>query len=322
MQTPEIIVRSYRVQDAKLLEDARIVCGIFKQDYTDLVEFDPTLADPFIDNYLVQITDAEQVDPDSLVLDQQTQMTVEVDTAMKKGRNTYQALKYFIERAFPKSPTIWNEFGYNDYTKVQASHAHFIQFYIQLYKTAVKYAVQLDKVGYDATRIAKLNDISQSLQNGNTTQEMFKNTRPVSTQERIVALNGIWDTLSRIRRAGKLTYIENFAKQKRYYGVSNTATKPITEGSVPANAVSNVRNNDFTADTMLTLKNTGGTALRFGLCQSATEVPAETGIIVDSQTEQTISVAQLGDFDNTYTFINVVNLSTKAAGSYQLTILE
>lgn len=322
MQIPEIIVRAYRVQDAQLLEDARIMCGVFKQDYADLTDFDPTLADPFIDDYLIQITTAEQVDPDSLVLDQQTQMTAEVEKAMKKGRNTYQALKYFIERAFPKSLTIWNEFGYNDYAKAQLTHPQFIQFYIQLHKTAVKYASQLDKVGYDATRIAQLNDVSQSLQNANTNQGLFKNTRPVNTQDRIVALNGIWDTLSRIRRAGKLTYIENSAKQKRYYGVSNTATKPITEGNVPANAVSNVRNDDFTADTMLILKNTGGTALRFGLCQSATEVPAETGIVVDSQTEQTISVAQLGDFDDTYTFINVVNLSTKAAGSYQLTILE
>lgn len=322
MQTPEIIVRAYRGQDAKMLEDARIMRGIFEQDYPDLVEFDPTLTDPFIDDYLVQITAAEQVDPDSLVLDQQTQMTAEVEIAMKKGRNTYQALKYFIERAFPNSPTIWNEFGYNDYAKVHSSHPHFIQFYIQLHKTALKYASQLDQVGYDATRIAKLNDTSKSLQNANTNQGLFKNTRPVNTQERILTLNGIWDTLSRIRRAGKLTYIENFAKQKRYYGVSNTATKPITEGNVPANAVSNVRSNDFTADTMLILKNTGGTALRFGLCKSATEVPAETGIVVNSQTEQTISVAQLGDFDDTYTFINVVNLSSKAAGSYQLTILE
>ena len=322
MQTPEIIVRAYRMPDAQLLEDAHLMCRIFKQDYVDLTDFDPTLTDPFIDNYQIQITAAEQLDPDSVVLDQQTQITADLEAIMKKGRNTYQALKYFIERAFPKSPTIWNEFGYNDYAKAQSSHPQFIQFYIQLHKTAVKYASQLDKVGYDATRIAKLNDTSQSLQNTNTNQGLFKNTRPVNTQDRIVALNGIWDTLSRIRRAGKLTYIENFAKQKRYYGVSNTATKPITEGSVPANAVSNVRNDDFTADTMLTLKNTGGTALRFGLCKSATEVPAETGITVDSQTEQTISVAQLGDFDDSYTFINVVNLSTKAAGSYQLTILE
>lgn len=322
MQTPDAILRLYKMPDAEMLEAARVTIAFFKQDYVDLLAFDSTLADPFIDDYLTEINNVEQIDTDAVILDQQTQVTLSVEDAMKNGRNAYQALKYFIERGFPNRTAVWNEFGYNDYAAARLSQPTFIQFLIQLHKTAVKYSAELTAVGYDAVRIAKLAVLAQQLQESNTKQELFKGTRPVTTQERVIQLNKIWGILSRIRKAGKITYIDNFAKQQRYLGVSTTVSKPITEGKVAPNAVSNVLNGGFTMETAINLRNTGDTALRFGLCQTATEVPAETGITLNAGAEKNITIDQLGDFDATYTFVNVVNLSTMASGSYELSILE
>lgn len=322
MQTADVILRLYKMTDAEMLEAARVTVGFFKQDIVDLSAFDPTLADPFIDDYLTEINDIEQIDSDSVVLDQQTQVTLSVEDAMKNGRNGYQTLKYFIERSFPNRTAVWNEFGYNDYAAARASQPSFIQFLIQLHKTAVKYTTELTAVGYDAARIATLAVLAQQLQDLNTKQELFKGTRPVTTQERVIQLNKIWSTLSRIRKAGKITYLDNFAKQQRYLGISTTVSKPITEGKVAPNAVSNALNGGFAMETALNLRNTGDTALRFGLCQTATEVPAETGITINAGAEKNITIDQLGDFDATYTFVNVVNLSAIASGSYELTILE
>ena len=322
MQIPDPITRVYKLTDAEMLEAARVTHGYFMEDKADFLAFDPTLVDPFADNFLMSIDAIELFPSNDQLLDQQVQKTLTVEDAMKQGRNGYQTLKYFIERAFPQKIAIWNEFGYNDYERVRSTQPAFIQFLIQLHQTALKYKTELNSVGYDIGRIDSIAQWAKDLQQSNTTQEMFKGNRPVSTQKRVEQLNNVWEIIRRIRRVGKLVYMDNFARQQRYLSKSTAAgSKPLT-GEVAPSSVSNVLSGGFNAETAFNLHNTGDTLLRFALGKNGSEVPDASGITLNPGAEQNVTAAQLGEFDDQHTFINVLNLSGEAKGNFEVNLLE
>ncbi|QQS28458.1 MAG: hypothetical protein IPM47_16590 [Sphingobacteriales bacterium] len=324
MATPNDKTRDFGGADADMLEAARVTHGHFVEDYDEMIAFDETLEDPFADNFLAAIDAAQLLTVDNVVIDQQAEKTQTVEDAMKKGRNGFQALKYFIELAFPNNQAKWNQFGYNDYEEQSRSQAKFIQFLYMVHQRAVENQAALNAVGCTNVRIAGIKTLADNIQVFNLDQELFIDDRPVGTETRILALNSIWATVRRIRRAGKIIWGEadNFGKYQRYLGESAPSSGNPLTGNVPASSVIKILSGGFTATTAYKLENTGGTSLRFGLCQTDTEVPAETGITLAAGTEQNITVAMLGEFDETHIFINVLNLSSEAAGSYKVTLLE
>ncbi len=322
MAAPKKETRKFAMSDPDLLEAARLTHGYFETDKVDMVAFDGTVADPFADDYLAEIDAVEAMSGDDIIIDELAESTVTVEEAMSAGRYGFQSLKYFIERAFPEDVTIWNQFGYNDYETDNRSQARFIQFLLKAHKTSVKYAAKLNTVGCTNARIAGIKTLAEDLQDFNQEQETKKGTRPEDTENRVKGLNRIWATLSRIRRLGKLVYVSNFGKYQRYLGPSASSSGNPLSGTVPASSVIKILSGGFTAETPFKLHNVGDTSLRFGLCETATEVPAETGITLAPGTEQNITVSMLGEYDETHTFINVLNLSSEAAGKYKVTLLE
>ncbi len=322
METPKKETRKFGMSDPDMLEDARLIHGYFETDKVDMIAFDATMDDPFADDFLAEIDAAEALSGDDQLIDVLVEATETVEEAMTKGRNGFQTLKYFIERAFPENKSVWDQFGYNDYEKASRSQSRFIQFLLKAHKWAVKYTVQLNAVGCTNARIAEIKTLAENIQSFNLDQETEKGTRPEETDNRIKALNRIWATLSRIRRAGKLIYFNNFGKYQRYLGPSATSSGNPLTGTVATSSVKKVLEGGFTASTPFKLQNIGDTSLRFGLCQTATEIPAETGITLAPGAEQNITVNMLGEYDETHTFINVLNLSSEAAGKYKVTFLE
>ncbi|QQS31321.1 MAG: hypothetical protein IPM47_10555 [Sphingobacteriales bacterium] len=322
MTIPKKEIRKFGLSDADMLEEARLTHSYFETDKVDMVAFDATMDDPFADDFLAEIDAVEEIPDDDIIIDELTESTRTVEEAMEAGRRAYQQLKYFIENAFVNEQTIWNQFGYNDYEKKNRSQASFIQFLFNAHKTSFKYATELNAVGCTNARIAEIKTLAEEIQTFNIAQESKKGTRPVGTESRIKMLNSIWSTLSRIRRAGKLIYFDNFGKYQRYLGHrASSSTNPVT-GTVPASSVVKVISGGFVAETPFNFKNTGDTTLRFGLCQTATEIPDESGITLAPGESQIKTVEMLGDYDETHTFINVLNLSSEATGRYEVTYLE
>jgi len=273
MATPNDKTRDFGGSDADMLQAARVTHGHFVEDYDEMIAFDATLEDPFADDFLASIDAAQLLPVDNVVIDQQAEKTETVEDAMKKGRNGFQAMKYFIELAFPNNQTIWNQFGYNDYEEENRSQAKFIQFLYMLHQRAVEHQAALNDVGCTNARIAEIKTLADKIQAFNLSQELFIDNRPVGTETRIKALNRIWATVRRIRRVGKIIWAEadDFGKYQRYLGESAPSSSNPLTGNVPASSVIKILSGDFTATTAYKLENTGGTSLRFGLCQSATE---------------------------------------------------
>jgi len=226
MSKPEETKRVYAMSDAAALELEKTIRGCFVQDQTDFIAFDGRFSSPFETDWLNEITAAEEEAKDNNVVTQQSGLTTEVTRLMEESKKIFQSSKYHIEKAFPASTAVLNEFGYRDYDKARQAQNKMIQFMNQFYKTAVKYSAQLIAKGFTQAKIDEIASLKTALDVANQKQEAFKKDRGVLTQERVGKLNTAWQRMQDVCNAAKYVYPENYAKQARYIISESKGTPP------------------------------------------------------------------------------------------------
>jgi len=226
MSKPEETKRVYAMRDAAALELEKTIRGCFVQDQADFIAFDGRFSSPFETDWLNEITAAEEEAKDNNVVTQQSGLTTEVTRLMEESKKIFQSSKYHIEKAFPASTAVLNEFGYRDYDKARQAQNKMIQFMNQFHKTAVKYSAQLFAKGFTQTKIDEIGSIKTALDDANQKQEAFKKDRGVLTQERVGKLNTAWQRMQDVCSAAKYVYPENYAKLARYITSESKGTPP------------------------------------------------------------------------------------------------
>lgn len=319
MQLPEDISRNFSLSDADVFVKSKVIHRHFVDDLADFIAFDPTFADPFAADFLAKIDAAQIMFSDRSIVTTQAVATDVVEKSMRKGREGYRFLMFFVAKAFPKDKSVWIEFGFKDYRRTKKSQTGFFNFLKQAHQTAVKYAAELNAAGFDNVRIEEIKTLADTLLANDLKQEEWKGLRPVSARKRIKALNEIWTTVRIIRRAGKLIYADDYGKYQRYLGEKQAKSKRLITREIQPSSIANVVKSKFTAETTFKLHNTGTTQLLFGLCKNMTQVPNVSGIILEAGAEQTLTAATLGKYDKSHTFINAFNLSDETIGKFVLT---
>jgi Carboxypeptidase regulatory-like domain len=243
---PEPILKDFRITNPDMIQDARTKHGAYVEDLADFTDFDPDFDAAYGNTFELAIDDAEAMDDDETVLDQQAQLTVAIETEMKNCRNKYQDSKPFIVKAFPDDVAIQNEFGFNDYKKAQESQAVFTKFMLKFHAVATKYKVQLIAKNYTQLKIDEILTRYTALKDADIAQELFIKNRPVKTQERIIKFNDAWAIERTICEAGKRIYKDDYAKYQRYLlppgeetpeAVSITGTVTNSAGGAPEEGV-------------------------------------------------------------------------------------
>ncbi|MHB8842629.1 MAG: hypothetical protein ACYC56_12740 [Candidatus Aquicultor sp.] len=234
MAKPEETKRVYAMSDAEALELEKTIRGCFVLDKADFIAFDEKFNAPFETEWLDEITAAEEEARDNAIVSQQTALTAEVTKWMEESKKIFQASKYHIEKAFPTSKAVQNEFGYADYDKARQAQSKMIQFMNQFYKTAVKYSSQLIAKGFTQAKIDEIGSVKTALDGANQKQEAFKKDRGVLTQERVGKLNTAWQRMQEVCNAAKYVYPENYAKQTRYIISESKGTPPPAPDVPPA----------------------------------------------------------------------------------------
>lgn len=212
----ETLKRKFNVDSLYMLEFSKTMRTHFLDEQATFSDFDADFATPFEVDWQTAIDEAEAVLPDEVIKDQLQQLTADVEAAMEACRVKFQSSKYFIEKAFPNSPAIRNEFGFNDYKKNRLGQLSLLQFMQTFFKTATKYAAELAAVGYDAAAVAEIETLSVALNDSNIAQEKFKGTRQLTTEERIVKHNAVWDITVRVSKAGKIIFMNDPAKYQLF----------------------------------------------------------------------------------------------------------
>jgi len=215
---PEPLTRLYKVADAYMIQFAKVLRLFFIDDQAQFETEDSNFANPFEDNWLNTITAAEAHPTDEQRRDQLEQLTVTVKAEMTECRNTFQAAKRYIEKAFPNNSEVWNEFGYDDYGDIFHSQPQMIEFMKGFHTTAVKYSAQLTApaVNFTAARIAEIETRRAALDAANNAQEDFNRSLPTLTRARIEAHNAVWNICTDVCGVGKALFRDNHARYQLY----------------------------------------------------------------------------------------------------------
>ncbi len=208
--------RDYNCSDPKMFESVKTTRDSFIDDKADFITFDPDFDDPFAADWLDNIEAGEALPSDETIEDQISQLTETVEEKMVSCRDKFQSSKYFIEKAFPDKPKVWNEFGYDDYDGARRVQANMIQFMKMFHGAATKYQVQLNANGYSDAKILEIKTLGDALDVANRAQESFIKSQPVLTQTRITAYNKVWEYEMKVCKAGKVIYRNNYAKYQEY----------------------------------------------------------------------------------------------------------
>ena len=218
MNTPNQTKRDFNLSDSSMLQDSRTTLAQFKLDQADFGNFDADFKTPFETLWKTNISNAENAPTDEQIIDAQANLTNTVDNRLKECGNYFQMSKYKIEKAFADQEGVWKEFGYDNYDDARQSPEKMIVFMNVWHDVAssTKYKASLIAAGFVQADIDAIATKRQALIDAKTTQEVAKNSRPSTTQNRVILMNKVWENRCKVAKAAKYIYADNFAKYKTY----------------------------------------------------------------------------------------------------------
>lgn len=311
----EKVERQYGIRDDEMLDAADRFQAQYENDKADFEGYNIIMFPlTYGASFKAKIDAARDYDVDDLVVDEQVEETVTVETKLKECGEYFRKFKPIVKAVFPGNAAVWNQFGFNDFEACRNSQGKMIILMDTLFKTATKYSAELIAGGFSAAKIAMIKTLADELREEETEQEVAKKERPVKTQTRILLYNEVWAEMRKINSSSKAIYMGNYAKLNQYKlpANSNAAEEPI-KGDVPDGVVVNVLEMEFTELTRLKLKNTGAKELMFCLAPDA--VTGEGGLKVPSTAEVTVNALEIGDVANK--FLNVYSNDT-GEGSFEV----
>jgi hypothetical protein len=328
MSKPIKISRLFSASDAQMLEFARVVHGYNVTDLADFTAFDPDFDATWAASLLTAISNAENFSSDNQLIDVLAQLTLDVEAKMKECRQFFQGMKFFIEKAFPKKPGTWDEFGYNDYGRSRSNQARMIQFMLDLHESATKYATQLDNANFGATRIAEIATLAQELQTLNTQQESAKGGRSTASNDRVIMLNHAWAMTQTVRKAAKVIYMNNWGKWQLYnipWGGEGQPPQQPEEivGTVPYGVTLGVLIPSMQPNSVLTITNIGQTVMQFCGSDIAGN-PCPGGIVLAAGDSVAVNIQDITQPGITPTLINVMNTfhPTPVDGEFSIVLVS
>ena len=306
------LIRTFGTSDAQMLSFARVVHANYTDDLADFTAFDADLDAGVGIDLLTAVDAAEDFSSDNQLIDVVAQATLDVEEKMKECRDHFQSMKYFIQKAFPNKPSVWNEFGYNDYDSSRKNHDYMIQFMHDLHETATKYITELSAANFLTGQYNQILTLTNQLQTLNTAQEQLKGGRGTASNDRIILLNDCWGKAQIIRNAAKTLYVNNWGKWQLYLlpwggeGQPPTQQEEIT-GTVPYGETVNIAVPDLLPESVLTLTNIGAVALRFCGGEVSDVDCGVDGAVLNTGDSQAVALQDIAPVGSTPAFLNVSN---------------
>ncbi len=316
MYVPKDARRLYRYKDAKAIEKLYYIHTCFMHDRTYFEAFHAKFTELFGDELLAMIQAAQNAPQDDQLVDIMAQKTQLVNDIMANIQLAFYKMRYFMEEAFKNKLHVLNEFGVNDYGRVRNSQSELQEFMATLVTASNKYAIELIAAGYSQDNIDKLQVLYDDLVAANNDQEYYKGERRALNQQRVNLINEAWKVVQDICRAGKIIFIDDYAKYKQYvlYEGSGGSSSNTYSGSVLPDGTVVILAEGIEPDTALILQNKGQSTLKF--CLEDDENPCTSGTEVNPATEIVTTGVELGEG----TILKVTNLSDTVEGMYEVEV--
>ncbi len=208
--------RLYRISDSEMLEFAKVIAAQARTDLPILASFDTTLTADRINELEHQIAEISTVYSDNVIIDRLAQLTAEVNRIEESCISAYRKIRFFIQKAFKDNVAIQNQFGLNDYEEASRSQAKMILFMKEFALVVEEYRQNLLEAGATPQLLDSAKQLAQEYDQANQAQELFKNKRPVLTQERVNRLNHIYSEVKYICEVASFAFEGDYANSSRY----------------------------------------------------------------------------------------------------------
>lgn len=172
------------ISNEKMLSAAETMHDLFLDDVADFTALDAALNVALATAWLTTIDTARDFPTDESVVDEIGELTDAVNSSWEACRTHFQDAKYFIEKTFPKNPTMHKTFGYNDYKAMSREQDKVLTFMDQFHDKADKHKVALIAQGYTQVKIDEIETLAGEFRAANRAQEKAKKDRLETTQNR------------------------------------------------------------------------------------------------------------------------------------------
>ena len=206
----------FKISQTSMLSESRTTLTEFKTDQTAFGLFDKDFKPPFETAWEASIKAAEDLPSDVVVAAIMKQSSEEVEIEMGNCRDCFQGSKFFIEKAFPENPGIWQIFGYNEYEHCRQNHDRMPRFMTDFSTAATKYDAKLIAVNFTAPMIANILTVRDKLNAALSNQHQQITERPLATHTRVQVLNEAWDIRVKVGKASKIVFKDDVAKLRIY----------------------------------------------------------------------------------------------------------
>ena len=240
MNRPEEVHRNFNKPDEEVLQQSDLKLAAFVENKTVFVERFPQLADPFATEWGAATTTARSIAPDYASLANQASETDALKALINSGANLYQTLLLYVKLAFPNDATVLRLFGQQQYEAARNSQLKLPILLRTAYTEASKpeHKAALIAKGMKETDIASLETLADDIVNQEIAQEIATKKRTKDLDQRIKAMNLVWEKMSLVCQCAKLVFQNDATRYNLfllYDGETNTAASVVT----PAQPVNN-----------------------------------------------------------------------------------
>ncbi len=219
------------MEDELMLTRARTM---YNNLATDLVDFGPLFPgiDPiFLTSFDTDINTATAFPRDNVVMSNIKVLTADVNASVAEGFRALDALDIYAQLAYKDSPAKQRVFGQDTWQKARNDQEKmvFALQHAREFANQNPYKADLIAKGYTQANIDSLETIRASIVLKNGLQEKAKSGRPVTTQDRILVYNVVWERMTTVATCALLVYRDNAAKLEQYrlYPPGTTVTTTV-----------------------------------------------------------------------------------------------
>ena len=228
MKQPDEVLRLFNKADDEMLQQADVKLSSFLKNKSAFVARFPKLADPFASDWADAIKAARNILPDYASVAEQSNENDALEILMDEGRNLFQMLMLYTQLAFPNHAIALRSMGQSQYESSSRSHLKLPILLRKAYKEASKaeYKEALLDKGMTEPEIEMLNTLADKIENQDTALQNAKEDRSVDANERIIALNTVWEKMGLVCQCAKLVFQKDATRYAMFLLSENENKKP------------------------------------------------------------------------------------------------
>ena len=208
MKRPDEVHRIYHRSDDEVLQQSDLKLASFIENKGSFVGRFTQLGDPFAADWDAATTFARKIVPDYASVASQSVETQTLNAMVLKGDNLFQSLLLYVRLAFPDNAEVLRIFGQQKYEAARNSHVKLPGLLQSAYTQASKpvYKSALMAKGIKEEEIEMLQTMSTGIVNQDKIQQKAMTDRTIDANNRIIALNTVWEKMSLVCQCAKLVF--------------------------------------------------------------------------------------------------------------------